>query len=172
MTAKRYVLSEHTQAVFDRYLAAIPAAIRQDVSDPVMSQWYPEEHLRDSLAAFHAQVAGGDDEAFSRAMERCTVLGVHWFVQMLLSVATPGYLLRLMPATLRQTRRGPVRVAVEVGDRSATMRFTDQPYASDPRYLLSTPAILRAVLGLCVGPSVRTHVSSFDASTQVCVARW
>lgn len=172
VTARRYVLQEYGQEAFDRYAAAVPEYIRADVIDPVMSSWYPEEMLRDALTAFHAEVCGGDDDVFSKAMERCSVLGVHWFVQMLVSVATPEYLLRLMPATLRISRRGPVRVHVQMGDRCATLRFTGQPYAGDPRYRLATPAIIRGMLGLCVGPTIATHLSYADSSTQVCEARW
>lgn len=172
MTARRYVLHEYGREAFDRYAAAVPEYIREDVADPVVSRWYPEEMLRDALAAFHAEVALGDDETFSLAIERCSVLGVHWFVQLLLSVATPEYLLRLMPATLRVTRRGPVRVTVQAGDRAATLRFTGQPYASDPRYRLATPALVRGILGQCVGPTITTHLSYADSSTQVCEARW
>jgi hypothetical protein len=172
VTARRYVLQEYGQETFDRFLAAVPEYIREDVTDPVVSRWYPEEMLRDALFAFHAEVAAGDDEVFSRAMERCSVLGVHWFVQMLLSVATPEYLLRLMPATLRITRRGPVRVTVQTGERSATLRFTGQPYASDPLYRLTTPAIIRGILGLCVGPTVTAQLTYTDTSTQVCETRW
>lgn len=172
MTARRYILAEHGQDMFARYAEAVPEAIREDVTEPVVSRWYAEENLRDALAAFHAVVTGGDDEAFSRAMERCSVLGVHWFVQLLLSVATPEHLLRLMPATLRVTRRGPVRVAVQTGERSATLRITGQPYASDPRYRLATPALVRGILGLCVGPRVVAHLSYADSSTQVCEVCW
>jgi hypothetical protein len=172
MTARRYVLQEYGPEVFERYAAAVPVEIRPDVTEPVVSRWYPEEMLRDALFAFHAEVSGGDDKAFSRAMERCSVLGVHWFVQMLVSVATPEYLLRLMPATLRISRRGPVRVAVQMGERSATLRFTGQPYASDPLYRLCTPAIVRGMLGLCVGPTVTAQLTYTDTSTQVCETRW
>ncbi len=172
MTARRYILSEYGQDTFARYAAALPDAIVEDVTDPVVSRWYPEEMLRDALATFHEVVVGGNDAAFSRAMERCSVLGVHWFVQMLVSVATPAHLLRLMPATLGITRRGPVRVSVTTGERSATLRFTGQPYATDPRYRLATPAIVRGILGLCVGPTVSAHLSHVDPTTQVCEVRW
>jgi hypothetical protein len=172
VTARRYIQQEYGQEVFDRYVAAVPEYIRADVIDPVVSAWYPEEMLRDALAAFHTEVAGGNDDVFSNAMERCSVLGVHWFVQILLSVATPEYLLKLMPATLRITRRGPVRVAVQTGDHCATLRFTGQPYAGDPRYRLATPAIIRGILGLCVGPTITTHLSYADSAIQVCEARW
>ena len=172
VTARRYVLAEYGPEMFARFAAALPEAIRQDATEPVVSRWYPEEMLRDALAVFHEVVTGGDDEAFSRAMERCSVLGVHWFVQLLVSVATPEHLLRLMPATLRVTRRGPVRVSVQTGERCATLRFTGQPYASDPRYRLTTPALVRGILSLCVGQGVTAHLSYTDSSTHVCEVSW
>jgi hypothetical protein len=175
VTARRYVLQEHGDDVLHRFLAGVPAIWREEVADPIASRWYPEDMLRDSLEVFHAVVANGEDAAFSRAIERCSVLGVHWFVQMLVSIATPAYLLRLMPTTLALTRRGPVRVTVQVGEaaeKKATLRFTGQPYATDPRYMLSTPAIIRGVVGLCVGPTVTAELSYVDASTHVCDVRW
>src|SRR3974390_36445 len=131
MTARRYLLQDHGEEAFERYVAAAPEASRGAMRDPVVSRGYPEETMRDAVTAFHAEIARGDDAAFTAAMERCAVLGVHWFVQLLLSVTTPRYLLRLVPAVIKQTRRGPVRCAVDVRDNAATLRFTGQPYAND-----------------------------------------
>ena len=172
MTARRYLLQDYGDEAFARYVAAAPDESREAMRDPVVSRWYPEEAMRDALAAFHAEIAQGDDDVFSAAMERCAVLGVHWFLQLLLSVATPRYLLRLFPAALKQTRRGPVRLVVDVREREATLRFTGQPYADDPRYRLATPAIVRAVLGICVGTSARATLTSYDRTTHVCEATW
>jgi len=172
MTARRYLLQDYGEEAFARYVAAAPEASREAMRDPVVSRWYPEDTMRDALAAFHSEIAKGDDGVFSAAMERCAVLGVHWFVQLLLSVTTPRYLLRLFPAVLKQTRRGPVRVAVDVRDNAATLRFTGQPYANDPRYRLATPAIVRAVVSLCVGQTVSTTLTEYDETTQVCEVTW
>lgn len=172
MTARRYLLQDYGEEAFARYVEAAPVESREALRDPVVSRWYPEETMRDALTAFHGQIANGDDAIFSAAMERCAVLGVHWFVQLLLSVTTPRYLLRLFPAVLKQTRRGPVRLAVDVRDNAATLRFTGQPYANDPRYRLATPAIVRAVLALCVGQTVTAKLTSYDETTHVCEVAW
>ena len=172
MTSRRYVLQEHGEEAFERYVAAAPEAIRETLREPVVSRWYPEETLRDALKAFHQEIAGGDDANFSRVMEQCAVLGVHWFLQILASVTTPRYLLRLMPAALAQIRRGPVRVHIEARERSATLTFTGQPYADDPRYMLSTPALMHALLSLCLGPGAQARLTHVDASTQVCELSW
>jgi hypothetical protein len=172
VTMRRYVVQEHGQAIFDRYIAAVPEAIRETVRDAVVSHWYPEETLRDALIPFHAIVTGGSDSIFSTAMERAGGMGVNWFLRVLASAATPAYLLRLLPTTLSRLRRGPVRVAVVMHERAATLRFTGQPYADDPRYKLATPAFVRALLGVCVGPTVRAHLSFCDASTHVCEVSW
>lgn len=172
VTSRRYVLQEYGHDVFERYVQAAPRAYRDLLRDPVVSRWYSEETLRDALAAFHAVVTGSNDATFQAAMERCTVLGVHWFLQILASVTTPSYLLRLLPPTLNQIRRGPVRVQVVTDVRSATLRFTGQPYADDPRYLLSTPAIVRSIVALCVGPVARARLTYHDLSTHVCEVTW
>ena len=172
VTARRYLLQDFGEEAFARYVAAAPEASRDAIREPVVSRWYPEEVMRDALRAFHQEIAKGSDAQFSASMERCAVLGVHWFVQLLLSVTTPRYLLRLFPAVLKQTRRGPVRCAVDVRDNAATLRFTGQPYANDPCYRLATPAIVRAVLALCVGQGVVATLTEYDETTHVCEVTW
>jgi hypothetical protein len=172
VTARRYVIQDHGEDVLARYVEAAPEASREALCDPVLSRWYPEAAMRDALEAFYRVVAQRDPDRFTAAIEQCTVLGVHWFVQVLVSVSTPRYLLRLMPAAMRQMRRGPVRMIVDARDRDATLRLVNHPFSDNPCYRLTTPAILRAVLGLCVGPSARATLIESDATTQLVELRW
>jgi hypothetical protein len=172
VTAKRYLLEDYGQQMFDRYVAGVPEAHRELVREPLASRWYPEDMMRDAMAAFYAEVSRGNDAVFTAAMERCAVLGIHWFLQLLLSVTTPRYLLRLVPTALAQIRRGPVRVHIEAREGGATLRFTGQPYASDLRYRLATPAIVRSLMSVCVGQSARATLTFFDESTHVCDVSW
>jgi hypothetical protein len=172
VTARRYVMQDHGADAFARYVESAPEASREALRDPVLSRWYPETVMRDALEAFYRVVAQRDPDKFTTAMERCTVLGVNWFVQVLVSVSTPRYLLRLLPAALRQLRRGSVRMTVDVGEREATLRFLNHPFSDHPCYRLATPAILRAILGLCVGQTARATLVEFDATTQVVDLRW
>jgi hypothetical protein len=172
MTARRYVLQDYGEEVFARYVAAAPEESREAIADPVVSRWYPEAAMRDALEAFFREVCGRDADKFSAGMERCTVLGTHWFLQVLASVTTPRYLLRLLPAALRQLRRGSVRLVVDMGDTTATLRFTNHPFADHPCYRLATPAIMRALLRLCVGQSARAALLTYDATTHVVELGW
>jgi hypothetical protein len=172
VTARRYILQDHGELVFARYVASAPEESEDWMRDPVVSHWYPETLMRDALEAFYREVSKRDPDKFSAAMERCAVLGTHWFVRMLASVSTPSYLLRLLPPALRQLRRGPVRLAVEVRPRDATLRFTDHPFSDHPCYRLATPAILRSILRLCVGQSARAALVEHDATTQVVRLEW
>lgn len=172
VTARRYVLEEHGQDEFDAYVEAAREESRDALRDPLASDWYPETVMRDALEAFHRVVCREDDQRFSAAMEACAVLGTHWFLQMLVSVTTPGYFLRLLPTALRQVRRGPVRMTVDARDGSATLRFVDHPFADHAQYRLATPAILRAMLRLCVGKSARASLVDFDPTTQVVEVGW
>jgi hypothetical protein len=172
VTARRYVLQEHGEESLARYLAAVPDRWRDVVSDPVVSRWYPEDAMHDALEAFFQEVAGRDAAKFCAAMETCAVLGTHWFLQVLVSVSTPRYLLRLLPAALRQLRRGTVQLVVDARPGSATLRFLHHPHADHPCYRLATPAILKAILRLCVGQSARATMSSCDSTTQVVELSW
>jgi hypothetical protein len=140
VTARRYVIQDHGDEVFARYWQAAPEASRDALREPVVSRWYPETVMRDALESFYREVSNRDAEKFSAAMERCAVLGVHWFVQVLVSVSTP--------------------------------RFINHPFSDHPCYRLATPAILRAILGLCVGQSARAVLLEYDATSQVCEVRW
>lgn len=172
VTAKRYLLEDYGPDVFDSYVAGIPEAHREWVREPTVSRWYPEDMMRDALTSFYVEVARGNDGVFTAAMERCAVLGTHWFLQLLVSVTTPRYLLRLVPTALSQIRRGPVRVQIDTRDDGATLRFSGQPYADDLRYRLATPAIVRSLMSLCVGQSARASLTFYDESTHVCDVTW
>jgi hypothetical protein len=52
------------------------------------------------------------------------------------------------------------------------MRFLHHPYSDHPQYRLATPAIVRAVLRLCVGQSARAALVGFDSTTQVVEVGW
>jgi hypothetical protein len=91
---------------------------------------------------------------------------------MLVSVSSPQFLLHLYPTAMRQMRRGAVKLDIDVREESATLRFTNHPFADHPQYKLATPPIMRAVLRLCVGPSARARLVDFDASTQVVELGW
>jgi hypothetical protein len=172
VTARRYVLEEYGQDAFERYVECTREASRDAICEPLASRWYPEETMRDALEAYHEGVCSRNDSRFSHAMEACAVLGTHWFLQMLVSVTTPRYFLRLMPTALRQLRRGPVRLDIDVRDSDATLRFMDHPYSDHPQYRLATPAIVRAVMRLCVGQSARATLVEYDATTQVVEVGW
>jgi hypothetical protein len=172
MTARRYILQDYGEEVFARYVAAVPEELRDAIADPVVSRWYPEDAMRYGLEAFFQEVSGRDPERFGAAMERFAVLGTHWFVQVLVSVTTPRYLLRLLPAALRQLRRGSVRLVIDVREGSATLRFTNHPFADHICYRVATPAIMRAVLRFCVGQSARATLSQCDETTQIVELGW
>jgi hypothetical protein len=172
MTARRYILQDHGEEVFKRYVEAAPEESREGLGEPVVSRWYAETVMRDGLESFYREVSHRDVEKFGAAMERCTVLGTHWFLQMLVSVSTPRYLLRLLPTALRQLRRGPVRMVVDVRENAATLRITHHPFSDHPCYRLATPAIMRAMLSLCVGQPARAVLTHFDETTQVVELGW
>jgi len=172
VTARRYVLEEYGQEAFEQYVTAAREESRESLRDPLASRWYPETVMRDALEAFHSSVSNRNDHRFQAAIESCAVLGTHWFFQMPLSVTTPRYFLRLLPTALRQVRRGSVRMSVDVRERDATLRFENHPFSDHPQYRLATPAILRAVLRLCVGQSARAALVGFDATTQIVEVGW
>ena len=172
VTLRRYLQDERRDGAFEKYVAGVPEELRDTVRDPVVSQWYPEMVMRRALEALYDTSAKRDDDAFVRAMEECTVLGTHTFFKALLSVTSPRRVLKLLPAAMRHHRRGPLQLLLDIRDRDATLRFLGHPYSDHPQYRLGTPAIVRATMRLCVGPSADAELVSYDATTQIVEVAW
>jgi hypothetical protein len=171
VTLRRYILEEHGDQVFGRYVAFASDETRDALSEPLASRWYPEIVMRDAMEACYHAVCNGNDTLFAHAMEKGATLGTHWFFRMLLSVTTPRYLIHLMPTALRRLRRGPVRLEMQVRNGDATLRVIDHPFADHPQYRLATPAILGAVVRLC-SPSARVTLVDYGPTTQVVQVQW
>jgi hypothetical protein len=170
-TLRRYILEEHGEKVFERYVACAPEETRDAIREPLLSRWYPEVVMRDAVEACYRAVCNGSDTLFSHAMERGATLGTHWFFRMLVSVTTPRYLVRLMPTALRQMRRGSVKLDMDVRDSDATLRVTGHPFADHPLYRLATPAILGGLVRICT-PSGRVTLVEYGPTTQVVHVQW
>jgi len=172
VTMRRYLQDGRREGTFERYVACVPAELRDTIRDPVVSQWYPETVMCHALEALYDAGARRDDDAFVRAMEECTVLGTHTFFKALLSVTSPRRVLKLLPTAMRHHRRGPLQLKLDIRDRDATLRFLGHPYSDHPQYRLATPAIVRATMRLCVGVSASAELVSYDATTQIVDVAW
>jgi hypothetical protein len=65
-----------------------------------------------------------------------------------------------------------VKVAMQIRENDATLRFSDHPFADHPLYRLATPAIARGVLRLCAGTSAHATLVDYDATTHVVEVSW
>jgi len=171
VTLRRYILEEHGEHVFERYVARAPEETRAAIREPLPSRWYPEVVMRDAVEACYDAVCNRSDTLFSHAMDRGATLGTHWFFRMLVSVTSPRYLVRLLPTALRQMRRGSVKLEMQVRQSDATLRVTGHPFADHPLYRLATPAILGAVVRLCT-QSGRVTLVDYGPTTQVVEVHW
>jgi hypothetical protein len=172
VTIRRYLQDERREGAFERYVASVPAEVRDTLRDPILSQWYPEKVMCHALEGLYEAGARRNDDEFVRAMEDCTVLGTHTFFKALLSVTSPRRVLKLLPTALRTHRRGPLQLQLDIRESDATLRFLGHPYSDHPQYRLGTPAIVRAMMRLCVGPSADAKLVACDATTQVVDVTW
>jgi hypothetical protein len=171
VTLRKYILEEHGEKVFERYVACAPEGTRAAIREPLPSRWYPEVVMRDAVEACYEAVCNKSDTLFSHAMEKGATLGTHWFFRMLVSVTSPRYLVRLLPTALHQMRRGSVKLDMEVRDSDATLRVTGHPFSDHPLYRLATPAILGAVVRLCTSTG-RVTLVDYGSTTQVVLVQW
>ncbi len=164
LTAKRSVLAQQGQPVWDALVASLPEKYRAGIAEPVASGWYPEEVFGLALERLDALVAEGDPRRLSTFVEEGTVEGVSRFFRSVLGLATPAFVVRRLPALWRLVRRGAGTVSVDAGATSATVRYTEFPHWNDARYRLLTISSIRALLRMCTGrePVVREESHTHD----------
>lgn len=157
VSARRSIASEKPESL-PELLRHIDAPYREALSDPLASHWYPEEALQQLFAAMHRVLAEGDRDEFIRWMERTTEMGIRHFFRFLVRLSTPSFVVRQIPNMWKQIRRGPGKVAVDVGEGIATVRYSEFPYFTDPLYRAFTKASLRALMRVCTSREVEVRI--------------
>ncbi len=157
VTARRYLLERHPR-LYPEVLAAMPSAHRDAMAEPLTSRWYPEETMRAALSAVSEIVARGDRSRMLAMFDGCTELGVNHFFRIALRLTSTQFALRLLPTMWDRLRRGPGRLAVTVGPRSATIDYSSFPYFDDVNYRLLVEGTLGPVLRLSTGREARVMI--------------
>jgi hypothetical protein len=158
-TARRYVLERHGEDILARVAEEMPDAMRDALTAPLASHWYPEEALQHGMRAIHHVVADGDSDRFVAIMQACTELGVSHFFRALIRLGTPAMVLRKVPAMWKLIRRGPAATIVVDADAArAVVSYADFPYFDDPNYRSLTVGSLRAVTWICARRMPRVEI--------------
>lgn len=144
-SASRWVRRTHGLEALARVDARVSAEHRGILLDPVAFEWYPEAALGDLLAAVRAELTDGTADAFVRVMEDVTLDGVGRFFRLVLSLASPSFVLRKVPVLWGRMRRGAGGVQVEVERQRVVLRYREFPYFEDENYRLMTVGTLRGV---------------------------
>lgn len=144
-SAARWLRHTHGPGVLARVDARVAAPHRGILLDPVVFDWYPEAALQQMLAAVRDELTDGSDAAFVRLMEEVTLDGVGRFFRLVLSLASPSFVVRKVPVLWGRMRRGQGRVEVEPAGRAIALRYRDFPWFHDQNYRLMTVGTLRGV---------------------------
>lgn len=164
VTAKSWVLGQRTVAELNAVARHVDPAMRSALTDPLPSEWYPEETLQQVLRGMRSVLAEDSDSRFLELMRQCTRIGVNRFFRALLRLGSAQFVLRQVPTMWRQIRRGTGRVEVETESNRIQLRYRDFPYFDDPNYRLLTLGSLGAVVELCTSsqPSVSLGAHGSD----------
>ncbi len=149
----------------------LPPAVRSALLEPMPTAWYPEETLQQAMSGVRATLARDGDQ-FIDAMDGCTVIGTSRFFRALLRLATPGFVLRQVPAMWRHIRRGDAHVDVVVEGDSARIEYSAFPFFGDENYRLLTEASLRAVVRTCTGRNPKVTIAKWSADALTVDLRW
>lgn len=142
--------------------ARVSEPYRGILLEPLVSDWYPEQALAELLAAMRAELTDGSDEAFVDVIEQITLDGVGRFFRLVLSLASPAFVVRKVPVLWGRMRRGAGRVEVEAGDDVIHLHYREFPWFADDNYRLLTVGSLR---GVCVASGASNpDVQIVDAS--------
>ena len=162
VTARSYVEARWGTETLAQIAEGVTEDRRRAVTDPIASEWYPEEWLQDTLAAAHRIVAKGDRDAFIEFIEGCTEQGVSRFFSVLIELSKPAFILSKVPFMWDRVRRGPGRVVVSARDRGTRLHYSRFPYFGDPLYRMLTVGSLRAVVRRCTGEEPDVRIVDFS----------
>ena len=144
-SALRWLERTHGPGAAARLDARVSAPYRGILTEPLAFQWYPEAALAELLPAMRAELTDGSDEAFVSVVEQITLDGVGRFFRLVLSLASPAFVVRKVPVLWGRMRRGAGRVEVESGDGVVHLHYRDFPWFADDNYRLLTVGSLRGV---------------------------
>ena len=163
VTARTWVLEHHSREMLAAIASHVDETERSAITDPLPSEWYPEQVLQQALRGLRAEAAGGSNERFLEIMRQCTRLGVSHFFRVLLRLSSPSFVLRQVPTMWRQIRRGPARVEVTSEPDVITVRYRKFPFFDDENYRLLTLGSLTAVVELCTSERPRVTLGEHGA---------
>ncbi len=151
VTARRVLVDEHGEDALARIVHRLGVDDSRPLLEPFASAWYPETTLQRTMDAVSVEVCERDPERFCAFIEACTVVGINRFLRVVLSLTSPAYLLSKMPVFWARHRRNQSRLEVELGARSARLRYAGFPFFGDPNYRILVRGILRKTLEISSG---------------------
>ncbi len=149
VTLLRWAQEHHPDQV-DAFFAALSPTDREIVHGALPSVYYAEELHHRVLVAANAVFARDDLLSYERMIAACTALGVQTFARLVLSFASPPFLLRRMPTLWSVLRRGPATLTVEQSAAHTDLRYRSFPFFHDRLYR----HYFRALLGAVVKPTL------------------
>ena len=169
VSARTYLAAEPD--ALERVLAEVPALHREALAEPSASRWYPEAALQETLGAFR-RTRCRDVAGFVDMIDACTVIGTSRFFRALLSLSTPAFVLRRVPAMWKQIRRGQGAVTVTTEEGEARLAYRDFPYFDDENYRLLTVGSLRAVVRISTGAAPIVQIADATKTSLDVTVRW
>lgn len=155
-SARGWLLRTHGPEALVRVEQRLDPELRGLLREPMASQWYPESSLAALLVATRDELTDGSARGFIAMVEDITLDGVGRFFRLVLSLASPGFVLRKVPVLWNRMRRGAGRVEVETRPDRVRLRYREFPWFDDENYRLMTVATIQ---GICRAAGSRAPVA-------------
>jgi hypothetical protein len=163
VAGRRSIARDYGDDGLAKVIAAMPEEHRDVMTDPMASDFYPEEALGASLQASREAIGGSSDAGTLRVIEGCALEGINRFWSVALKVTSTQFALRMLPVTWRHMRRGPGQMEVLVEPERAVVRYSSFPYFGDVNYRLLVLGTLRPLMHVSTGTRARVEIVGYGA---------
>ncbi len=150
VTLARWTLAERGKLALDALVEALPFSDRDALTNPTASAWYPEEVHQRVLRGVWVVLAQKDPREYEQIIAKATELGVRSFARLILSFASPSFVLRRAPTLWSMLRRGPATLTIHQHGPMTELHYRDFPFFGDELYR----RYFHALLGALVRPSL------------------
>lgn len=167
-TTLRSFLPKHFEAEeLETVLGRLEPATRTVLETAEPGEWVPEARMHDVMDAVYDGALQGDDEAFLVFARALAHEGIGRFMRVILSLASPRFVLRKIPVVWNRLRRDAGKVVADSDGDLVRLRYEDFPFFRYRVYRLLSLANCQALVEAATGRRPAGRIAAHTGSTML-----